>query len=72
MHRYIDIIHDLILKKANIDTNLDDFEKGWYSTLKYISFDDSLKLLSNKLSELDDLFAADDFKSYYFENIMST
>ena len=72
LHRYIDITHDLILKKANIDTNLDDFEKGWYSTLKYISFDDSLKLLSNKLSELDDLFAADDFKSYYFENIMST
>ena len=72
LHRYIDIIHDLILKKANIDTNFDDFGKGWYSTLKYISFDDSLKLLSNKLSELDDLFAADDFKSYYFENIMST
>lgn len=72
LHRYIDIIHDLILKKANIDTNLDDFEKDWYSTLKYISFDDSLKLLSNKLSELDDLFATDDFKSYYFENIMST
>ena len=72
LHRYIDIIHDLILKKANIDTNLGNFEKGCYSTFKYISFDDSLKLLSNKLSELDDLFAADDFKSYYFENIMST
>ena len=72
LHRYIDIIHDLILKKANIDTNLDDFEKDWYYTQKYILFDDSLKLLSNKLSELDDLFDTDDFKSYYFENIMST
>lgn len=66
LHRYIDIIHDLILKKVNIDTNLDDF--GMYSMSEYILFqDDPLKLLSNKLSEMDDLFDADDFKSYYFE-----
>ena len=44
-----------------------------YSMFKYIQFyDDSLKVLSNKLSEMDDLFVADDFKSYYFENIMIT
>ena len=72
LHRYIDIVHDLILKKAKIDTNLDDFEKFLHSEYINISFDDWLKLLSNKLSELDDLFAADDFKYYYFKNIMST
>lgn len=72
LHRYIDIVHDLILKKAKIDTNLDNFEEFLYSKYINISFDDWLKLLSNKLSELDDLFAADDFKYYCFENIMST
>ena len=73
LHRYIYVIHDLIIRKTNIDTNLDDFEKGVYSGYEYIPFyddslyDDSLELLSNKLSEMDNLFAVDDFKAYYFE-----
>ena len=72
LHRYIDIIHDLILKKVNINTNLDDSEKYMYFTHKYISFHDkSLKLLSDKLSEMEDLFAANDFKSYYLSNIIA-
>ena len=68
LHRYIYVIHDLIIRKTNIDTNLDDFEKRVYSGYEYIPFyDGSLELLSNKLSEMDNLFAVDDFKAYYFE-----
>lgn len=70
LHRYIGIIHDLIIKKVNIDTGLNDLKKRMYSTSEYIScFNESIKLLSNKLSEMDNLSAADDFKFCYIEKI---